>query len=164
MIVLVMGVSGCGKSTVGLRLAERLGATFLEADEFHPPANVAKMAGGEPLTDEDRWPWLDALADGIRREQAEGRTVVVACSALKRAYRERLLAGHSDHAHIVHLAGEPALIAERMAARSDHFMPPSLLSTQIATLESPDDAVTVDITAPPDALVEMILRNLTPLP
>lgn len=164
MIVLVMGVSGSGKSTIGRRLAERMDATFLEADEFHPPANVAKMAGGAPLTDEDRWPWLDALADGIRRVQAEGRTVVVACSALKQAYRERLLAGHSDHAHIVHLAGEPTLIAERMAARSDHFMPPSLLSTQIATLESPDDAVTVDISAPPDTLVEMILRNLTPLP
>lgn len=134
----------------------------MEADAFHPAANVAKMAGGVPLSDEDRWPWLEALADGIRRAQEGGRTVVVACSALKQAYRDRLLAGRREDARIVHLAGEPALIAERMAARSDHFMPPSLLATQIATLESPTDAVTVDIAAPPDALVETILNALTP--
>ncbi|NYZ16825.1 gluconokinase [Azospirillum sp. RWY-5-1] len=163
MIVLVMGVSGSGKSTVGLRLAERLDATFLEADEFHPPANIAKMAGGVALTDEDRWPWLDALADGIRQAREGGRTVVVACSALKQVYRDRLLAGQDGDAHIVHLAGEPTLIAERMAARSDHFMPPSLLATQIATLESPADAVTIDITAPPDRLVETILHSLAPV-
>lgn len=161
MIVLVMGVSGSGKSTIGRSLADRLDAAFLEADDFHPAANVAKMAGGEPLTDEDRWPWLEALADGIRRARDGGHTVVVACSALKQVYRDRLLTGQREEARVVHLAGEPALIARRMAARSDHFMPPSLLATQIATLESPTNAVTVDIAAPPDALVETILNALT---
>lgn len=157
MIVLVMGVSGCGKSTVGRRLADRLGAVFLEADEFHPPANVAKMRDGVPLTDEDRWPWLDALAAAIDAAAADG-DVVVACSALRRTYRERLLGRHRDGARIVHLHGSPELIAERLRARTGHYMPPSLLPTQIATLEAPDDALVVDIAQPPEDLVEGIAR------
>lgn len=160
MIVLVMGVSGAGKSTVGRLLADALGAAFLEADDFHPPANVERMRAGVPLRDEDRWPWLDALAAAIDEEAAEGRPVVVACSALKRSYRDRLLGRHAGRARVVHLRGDPALIAGRLAGRSGHYMPPALLPTQIAALEPPEDALAVDVGAPPEVLVEGIVRAL----
>ncbi len=155
-----MGVSGAGKSTVGRALAATLGAVFLEADDFHPPANVAKMARGTPLEDADRWPWLDALAAAMGAEADAGRDVVVACSALKKTYRERLLAGREDVARVVHLRGDEALIAARLRERPGHFMPPALLPTQIATLEAPDDALTVEVTAPPDVLVAGIAQAL----
>ena len=141
--IIVMGVSGSGKSTIGALLAERLGWPFADADGFHPPENVAKMAAGTPLTDADRWPWLDAIAAHIDAARKAGQPVVVACSALRRAYRDRLRAGHGDLLFL-HLSGAPEVIAARQAARQGHFMPPSLMASQFATLE--------DISDEPDAL------------
>ncbi|MCA3351872.1 MAG: gluconokinase [Roseomonas sp.] len=157
-----MGVSGSGKSTIGALLAEALGWPFADADGFHPAANVAKMASGQPLTDEDRWPWLDAIAAHIAAARTAGQPVVVACSALRRAYRDRLRAGHVDVVFL-HLAGAPALIAGRQAARQGHFMPPSLMASQFATLEDPAeeaDAVTVSVQASPAQVVEAALTQL----
>jgi gluconokinase len=162
LVVLVMGVSGSGKTTVGSLLAERLGARFGDADAFHPPANVEKMSKGIPLGDEDRWPWLDAIAAAIAAWRAEGRDVVFACSALKRAYRDRLRAGCGD-LRLVHLAGDEELLAGRMVKRTGHFMPATLLRSQLATLEAPgpDEApITLDVRFPPDALVERCLALL----
>ncbi len=160
--IIVMGVSGSGKSTVGALLAEALGWPFADADGFHPAANVAKMASGQPLTDEDRWPWLDAIAKHIAAARAAGQPVVVACSALRRAYRDRLRAGHKDLVFL-HLAGEAGLIASRQAARQGHFMPPSLMASQFATLEDPAgeaDAVTVSVRASPHEVVAAALGQL----
>jgi carbohydrate kinase (thermoresistant glucokinase family) len=161
--IIVMGVSGSGKSTIGALLAEALGWPFADADGFHPAANVAKMAAGTPLTDADRWPWLDAIAAHIGAARGTGQPVVVACSALRRAYRERLRAGHSDLIFL-HLAGAPAVIAERQAARQGHFMPPSLMASQFATLEDPAaeaDAVTVSVSASPHEVVAAALDQLS---
>ena len=160
--IIVMGVSGSGKSTIGALLAEALGWPFADADGFHPAANVAKMAAGQPLTDEDRWPWLDAIAAHIGASRTAGQPVVVACSALRRAYRERLRAGHGDLIFL-HLAGAPAVIAERQAARQGHFMPPSLMASQFATLEDPAeevDAVTVSVSASPHEVVVAAIDQL----
>ncbi len=160
--IIVMGVSGSGKSTVGALLAEALGWPFADADGFHPAANVAKMAAGQPLTDEDRWPWLDAIAAHIGASRTAGQPVVVACSALRRAYRERLRAGHGDLIFL-HLAGAPEVIAARQAARQGHFMPPSLMASQFATLEDPAaeaDAVTVSVSASPHEVVATALEQL----
>jgi carbohydrate kinase (thermoresistant glucokinase family) len=160
--IIVMGVSGSGKSTIGALLAEALGWPFADADGFHPAANVAKMAAGQPLTDEDRWPWLDAIAAHIGASRTAGQPVVVACSALRRAYRERLRAGHGDLIFL-HLAGAPEVIATRQAARQGHFMPPSLMASQFATLEDPAaeaDAVTVSVQASPHEVVGNILSSL----
>lgn len=160
--VIVMGVSGCGKSTVGQALASRLGWDFRDGDAFHPAANVAKMRSGAPLTDDDRWPWLDAIATHAAELEAAGGHVVIACSALKRAYRDRL---HASGARIrfVHLAGSYELIDARMTARVNHFMPPSLLASQFATLEPPgpdEAAITVSIDAPPEEIVATALAAL----
>ena len=160
--IIVMGVSGSGKSTIGALLAEALGWPFADADGFHPAANVAKMAAGQPLTDEDRWPWLDAIATHIGASRTAGQPVVVACSALRRAYRERLRAGHGDLIFL-HLAGAPEVIAERQAARQGHFMPPSLMASQFATLEDPAeevDAVTVSVSASLHEVVATALEQL----
>jgi gluconokinase len=160
--IIVMGVSGSGKSTIGALLAERLGWPFADADGFHPPENVAKMAAGIPLTDADRWPWLDAIAAHIGAARQAGQPVVVACSALRRAYRERLRAGHGDLLFL-HLSGAPEVIAARQAARQGHFMPPSLMASQFATLEdtvAEPDAVTVSVKASPDEVVEAALAHL----
>jgi carbohydrate kinase (thermoresistant glucokinase family) len=161
-VIVVMGVTGCGKSTVGRLLAERLGGSFAEGDAYHPPANVAKMARGEPLTDDDRGPWLDALAADIGRWLGAGETAVVGCSALKRAYRERLHGGR-EAVCFVHLTGDPALIRERMSARQGHYMPVSLLPSQLATLEPPaagEGAIVVDVAGTPESIVEEVLRRL----
>ena len=158
MIVVVMGVTGCGKTTVGRALGEHLGWPFLDADDFHPDENVAKMASGTPLTDEDRWPWLDRVADVLRASEAKHESVVLACSALKAAYRERLAA--AGDVRFVHLQGEQAVIAGRLAVRQHKYMPASLLASQYATLEPPRDAVEVDIRLPVDAQVEAICRAL----
>ena len=160
--IIVMGVSGSGKSTIGALLAERLGWPFADADGFHPPENVAKMAAGIPLTDADRWPWLDAIAAHIGAARQAGQPVVVACSALRRAYRDRLRAGHGDLVFL-HLSGAPEVIAARQAARQGHFMPPSLMASQFATLEdtvAEPDAVTVSVKASPDEVVEAALAHL----
>jgi gluconokinase len=135
-----MGPSGSGKSTVGSALAATLGARFLDADDLHPPRNVERMRAGIPLVDDDRWPWLDAVAAEIARLGAAGDAVVCACSALRRAYRDRLRRGVPGLLFL-ELTGSTELLGERLRGRSDHFMPPTLLGTQIATLESlePDE-------------------------
>ena len=159
---IVMGVSGCGKSSVGQRLAQQLGATFLDADDFHPPANVERMRAGMALTDAERAPWLDALAARLAAAGAANEAVVLACSALKRSYRDALRRG-APALTLVHLTGSPALLAERIAARPGHYMPPSLLPSQLALLEAPGDdeqAITLDAKAPTDELVASLLRTL----
>jgi gluconokinase len=159
LAIVVMGVSGCGKSTVGTRLAQRLGATFLDADDFHPPANVERMRQGIALTDAERAPWLDALA---ARLAAADESVVLACSALKRSYRDALRKG-APALTLVHLTGSPALLAERIGARPGHYMPPTLLPSQLATLEPPgadEHAITLDVAATTEALVADIRKQL----
>jgi gluconokinase len=141
MIIIVMGVSGAGKSTFGSALASELGYSFVEGDDYHPPAKIAKMSAGIALDDADREPWLAALARDIAGWQAAGRGVVLACSALKRRYRERLLADCDPTARgvrFVHLYGTPRQIGERLAARRGHYMPSALLDSQFAALEMPD--------------------------
>jgi carbohydrate kinase (thermoresistant glucokinase family) len=145
-ILLIMGVSGCGKSTLGARLASALKWPFQEGDSLHPPANVAKMAAGQPLEDADRWPWLAAVAAWIDDRRKAGEAGVVTCSALKRAYRTLLSEGRPQ-VRTIFLAGSRELITRRLAARSDHFMPASLLASQFAALEPPspeERAITVD--------------------
>ena len=155
MIVVLMGVSGVGKTTLGARLAKRLAWPFIDADDYHPAANVAKMTAGIALEDDDRWPWLDALNRRLREED----DAVVACSALKESYRERLLAGIVD-ARIVFLDGAKALIAARLAERKHRYMPASLLESQFAALEPPRQAITVNVAGDPDACVEVIAAAL----
>jgi carbohydrate kinase (thermoresistant glucokinase family) len=158
VIVLVMGVSGCGKTTTGQALAQELGWRFLDADDFHPETNVAKMASGIPLTDEDRWPWFDRIVAEMRRVSASGQHAVVACSALKQIYRDRLAAG--GDVRVVYLKGDAATIEPRLARRAGHFMPASLLPSQLATLEEPTDAIVIDIREPVAAQVVAITRAL----
>ncbi|WP_028661746.1 gluconokinase [Saccharomonospora saliphila] len=160
--LVVMGVSGAGKSTVAAELADRLGWPMAEADEFHPAANVEKMTAGIPLTDSDRTPWLSALRDWISDRADDGRDVVVACSALKRSYRD-ILREASARVRFVHLRGEPDLIGERLAGRSGHFMPPALLDSQFGDLEDlagDEDGVTVDLGRPPEWIAETALSRL----
>jgi len=160
--LIVMGVSGSGKSTIGEQLARRIGWRFEDADSFHPASNVAKMSAGQPLTDEDRWPWLRAIADEIDRASASGERVVIGCSALRRVYRDVLVHGRND-IRIVYLDGTQALIASRLGQRKGHFMPPGLLTSQFGTLEPPtpdEHAVTVSIDAPVEIIVNDILGKL----
>jgi gluconokinase len=158
--LIVMGVSGCGKSFIGDRLAQALGGVFADADDFHPPTNIAKMANGIPLNDTERSPWLEILRDQIELHQKTDNCYVLACSALKQLYRDRLRENDSPEALIfVYLKGSKALIRQRMEAR-EHFMPPALLDSQFATLEEPTDAIVVDIELSPDKIVTAILNQL----
>jgi len=160
--LIVMGVSGSGKTTVGEKLAKRLGWPYEDADQFHPASNVAKMSAGHPLTDEDRWPWLKAIAAEIDRVLGAGGSVVIGCSALKRAYRDVLLHNRTD-IRLVYLEGTQALIADRLGRRKGHFMPPGLLTSQFNTLEPPtpdEHPLTVSIEAPVKRVVEDIVRQL----
>jgi gluconokinase len=160
-VIVLMGVSGSGKTTTGQRLARTLGWDFRDADTFHPAANVAKMSTGIPLTDEDRWPWLAAIAAWIDERRASGNAIV-SCSALKRVYRDKLLVGRPD-VRLVFLRGSQALIADRMSRRRDHFMPPALLDSQFATLEEPtaDEApLVIDIALSPPRVVERIVQAI----
>lgn len=161
MIVLLMGVSGSGKTTVGELLAERLRCSFAEGDDFHPPENVAKMQGGTPLDDTDRWPWLLSIAEQIDAYIARGDRLVVACSALKSNYRE-ILIGERENTHLVYLRGSKARIRTRMESRA-HFMPPALLDSQFDTLEIPrpdEKPITIDIGHPPEECAALIVRAL----
>ena len=161
--VIVAGVSGAGKSTVAALLAARLGWTYQDADWLHPPANVAKMRSGRPLTEEDRRPWLTAIRDWISAARSRGESGVIACSALKRAYRDHLVAGQPD-VRLVFLKGSRELIERRLALREDHFMPASLLESQFEALEEPavhECAIVVSIEGPPDEVVDAILARLT---
>jgi gluconokinase len=160
--LVLMGVSGSGKSTIADKLAARLGWRFEDGDKFHPPGNVAKMSAGHPLTDDDRWPWLQAIADEIDRICKAGQRAVIACSALKRAYRSILVHGRDD-VRIVFLSGTQKLIADRLAARKGHFMPPGLLTSQFGTLEPPEPSerpITVSIDASVETIVDDIIRQL----
>ncbi len=164
--LIVMGVSGSGKSTIADGLAERLRWTFEDGDRFHPASNVAKMSAGHPLTDEDRWPWLRAIADEIDRVCKAGEHAVIACSALKRVYRDVLVHGRND-VRLVFLNGTQELIASRLARRKGHFMPPGLLASQFSALEPPDGSenpITVSIDASIEAVIDDIVcqLNLTP--
>ena len=160
--LVVMGVSGSGKTTIADKLAERLDWTYEDGDRFHPASNVAKMSAGQPLTDEDRWPWLRAIAEEIDRVCEAGEKAVIACSALKRAYRDILVHGKND-VRIVYLNGTQQLIADRLSQRKGPFMPPGLLASQFKTLEPPEqneNPVTVSIDASVDAIVDDIIRQL----
>ena len=166
IILVVMGVSGSGKSTIAKPVAERLGWPFEEGDDLHPKANIEKMAAGHPLTDADRAPWLDAVRAWIDAEVAAGRSGVITCSALKRAYRDRLRDGQPA-VRFVYLEGDEALIHARVEAREGHFMPPELLHSQFQTLEPPtpdEDAIVVDIHQPVAAQVDEIVRAVAPSP
>ncbi len=157
----VMGVSGCGKSAIGSAFADAIGATFIDGDDLHPAANVAKMASGQPLTDADRAGWLARVAETLRVHDG---AVVVACSALKRKYRDAIRNGAQTEVMFLHLAGTRDVIAARMAARKDHFMPPTLLDSQFAALEPPgpdETAVTVDIDQAPAAIVAALVAKIT---
>jgi len=163
-VAIVMGVSGSGKTTIGEKLAERLGWAYEDGDKFHPKSNVAKMSAGHPLTDEDRWPWLRSIADEIDRVCAAGEHAVIGCSALKRAYRDVLVHGRKD-VRIVFLRGSQELIAERLKRRTDHFMPAGLLESQFETLQPPDtdeNVVTVSIDASVETIVDDIVRQANP--
>src|SRR5215831_5050409 len=161
-VVVVMGVSGCGKSTIASMLAHRLNWIFEEGDWFHPPSNVEKMHSAVPLTDEDRWPWLHGIAAWIDATRRVGNHGTIACSALKRAYRD-ILVGNRPDVRIVYLKGERGLIARRLAARDGHFMPPSLLDSQFATLEEPqpdEHPIVVSIAPHPREIVAEIVKRL----
>jgi gluconokinase len=159
MIIILMGVSGSGKTTIGERLARALGWPFYDGDQFHPPANVAKMQQGLPLTDEDRWPWLHALRAHIETWVQQGMSAVLACSALKQAYREHLVIDEAE-VKLVYLKGDYDLIQERLAQRRGHFMPPGLLASQFAALEEPEWGVIVDVVHPPETIVALIREQL----
>ena len=160
----VMGVSGSGKTTVAAMLAGRLGGPYRDADDFHPPANIAKMSGGQPLTDADRAPWLAAIAAWIDTQRGRGDHGIVACSALRRVYRDVLIGSRPD-VGLVFLDGTRDLIHARMAARRDHFMPAGLLDSQIATLEPPspeEDALRLSVDAAPEVLVGAVIDRYGP--
>jgi gluconokinase len=161
--VVVMGVSGAGKSTVGKLIAADLRCDFRDADSFHPAANIAKMSRGEALTDEDRWPWLRAIADWIAERRAAGETGVVTCSALKRAYRDIVTHKQSADVRLVYLKGDFDLIAARLKARKGHFMPPELLRSQFEALQEPgadEHAITVSIDATPEEIAARVMSYL----
>lgn len=162
-VLVVMGVSGSGKTTVAALLAGRLGWTFEDGDWFHPPENVAKMSAGQALEDKDRWPWLHAIADWIDATCRDGRHGVVACSALKREYRAVLVGANGDKARIVYLEGDKALIKDRMAMRQGHFMPAALLESQFKVLETPaeeENPITVSVAPHPREIVENIMKAI----
>jgi gluconokinase len=159
-VLVIMGVAGCGKSTVAALLAGQMGWDFQEGDDLHSAENVEKMASGQPLTDDDRWPWLDAVASWIREHDFAGIPGIVTCSALKRAYRDRL---YGPHVVFVYLAGDHGEIRNRLSARINHYMPPALLESQLAWLEPPaadERAVTIGVAARPAEISAEIIRRL----
>jgi gluconokinase len=160
VIVALMGVSGAGKTVVGRQLAQRLGWTFLDADDFHSAANIAKMRRGIALDDDDRLPWLRAIRAAVDEAAGHGLNVVVACSALREAYRRVLFEGLAD-VHLIYLDAPREVLRRRLESRHDHFMPANLLDSQLATLEPPDKAVVIDATQPVDDIVETLVRRVS---
>lgn len=163
--LIVMGVAGCGKSTIAEKMADQLGWPLAEGDDFHPKANVDKMRAGTPLTDEDRWPWLDLIVDWTKEQSEAGQSTLVTCSALRRSYRDRLSAAPGK-TYFVHLSGTKELLFERISARKGHYMPPSLLDSQLDTLEeleADERGVVVDIDADVDTIVAEALSGLAKL-
>lgn len=161
MIIIIFGVSGAGKTTIGKLLARDIGADFLEADDFHPAANIEKMRSGRPLTNEDRWPWLECLRRQIEQSFFLGKNAVLACSALKRAYRDRLRV--SDEVKFVFLSGDHALIEKQLRSRQSHFMNPALLQSQFDDLEEPlpdENALTIELGREPREIVKEIDARL----
>lgn len=157
--IIFMGVCGCGKSLIGQMFADAVGGVFEDADHFHPKENVAKMSVGIPLTDEDRWPWFAALRARILEMRSQTPCYVLACSALKQIYREALRCGDSESDLVfVYLHGSRALIAQRMAGRKGHYMPPSLIDSQFAILEEPTDAIRISIDQSPEQMLQAVLR------
>ena len=160
--LVVMGVAGCGKSTVAKALQERLGWIVAEGDDYHPASNIAKMSSGIPLSDEDRWPWLDTIAAWTAEQDRAGLPTVGTCPALRRVYRDRLRAA-PGRTVFVHLTGTPELLTARMSARTDHFMPPTLLPSQLATLEplqADEEAIVIDIDRSIDEIAEVAISQL----
>jgi gluconokinase len=160
MILVLMGVSGSGKTTIGKVLARQLSWTFLDADDYHPAANIEKMHRGVPLNDDDRRPWLQALRRRIEQACSQSENVVLACSALKHAYQEYLEQVAPDCVHYVYLRGSEELIRRRLAARTEHFMNPGLLHSQFETLEPPEHALQVDVSADPETVAAQIRQAL----
>jgi gluconokinase len=161
-VIVVMGVSGSGKTTVARGIADVMGWEFAEGDDFHPRANVEKMAGGHPLTDEDRWPWLRLIGDWISTKESRGESAVVTCSALRRVYRDLLREGR-PHVRFCHVSAPSELIQHRMEERKGHYMPPSLLPSQLATLEPLEDdepGVVVTTEGSPEDVLDRALRAL----
>jgi gluconokinase len=158
VILVLMGVCGCGKTTVGKALGAELGWPYHDADDFHPQANVAKMASGQPLDDDDRWPWLDRIADNMREILARGGHAIFGCSALKQIYRDRLQ--RAGDVRIIYLKGDAETIAARLAARKHKYMPASLLPSQFATLEEPEHALVVEIRQNIEAQVRCIRTGI----
>ncbi|MBK7820360.1 MAG: gluconokinase [Tessaracoccus sp.] len=160
--LVVMGVAGCGKSTVAEELRDRLGWELAEGDDFHPEANIEKMSSGTPLTDEDRWPWLDLIAEWTAEQDAAGKSTIVTCSALRKIYRDRLRAA-PGRTIFVHLVGSPELLEHRLSARSGHFMPPTLLPSQLATLEPLDadeEGVILDVYHSIETIAQLAINQL----
>ncbi len=158
---IIMGVASSGKTTLGLLLAKHTGYDFKDADSFHPAENIAKMSRGEPLDDLDRWPWLDAIAEWLGAHRRQQTGCIVTCSALKKIYRARLVKGRSDLG-LIFLEGDKELLQARIAARTGHFMPATLIDSQFATLESPErdeNPLVLDVRLTPDAMVETVLRH-----
>jgi gluconokinase len=159
MIIIVMGVAGSGKTTIGKLLAERLGWPFFEGDDFHPKANVDKMAAGTPLTDDDRAGWLESIAGQIRQLEEEGRSGVVACSALKDAYRQ-ILSGAGSDVRFVYLKGDYRSIRQRLESRVGHFMKPEMLDSQFEILEEPQNSLVIEINKPLEEIIETVIKTV----
>ncbi|MGH8496552.1 MAG: gluconokinase [Gammaproteobacteria bacterium] len=160
LVLVIMGVAGSGKTTVGRALAQELDAPFLEGDDFHPSANRRRMRAGIPLTDADRWPWLDRVAEGIRKAATGAPVVVIACSALKKRYREHLRGRAGPRIEFIYLRGNYELISRRLETRTGHFMPADLLHSQFDDLEEPEHAIVADIDAPVETIVDRIVAEL----
>ena len=160
MVIILMGVSGAGKTTVGQLLAQDLGWPFFEGDDFHPRSNVVKMAQGIALTDADRWPWLDSIRERIGTLVASGQNAVIACSALRQTYREHLLEGIRETV-LVYLKGNYSLISSRLAQRQDHFMNANLLDSQFRTLEEPEGVITIEAVLEPQEIVDAVKQALS---
>jgi gluconokinase len=160
MVVVLMGVSGSGKTTVGKALAAKLGWASVEGDDYHPPSNVEKLRAGTPLTDEDRRPWLAALRERVDRAIAAGEDMVLACSALKHSYQDYLERDDPARIHYFYLHGSEELIRDRLAGRKGHFMNPGLLHSQFETLEPPTDAVRVEVVGSPEEVADEVRRKL----